>query len=82
MTDLLRRIRKQYLCWRYGICPVHNVMRPHGGYNEGRWGICPTCSRENDGKNTWRNTRYERRRDEAIDRINRDWSPRGGGITP
>lgn len=67
--------RKRWLCWRYGICSVHNTLRPHGGYNEGRWGICHQCNRENHGKNTMRNLRYEEHRCNAQDIINRDWQP-------
>jgi len=70
---MLKRLRKKYLCWRYGICPVHNVLLPHGGYNEGRWSICPTCFGENRAKNIHRDTQYEAARDRAIDIIAADW---------
>lgn len=59
---MIRRLRKWYLCRRYGICPVHNVMRPHDDYSGG-WGICPTCHTENAAKNHYRNTSYEIARD-------------------
>lgn len=72
---MLRKLRKWYLCWRYGICPVHGVLRPHGGYAEGKWGICQTCLAENRGKNEMRNTRYERARDEMLRQAAKEAKP-------
>jgi hypothetical protein len=70
---MIKRIRKWWLCTKYGVCPVHGVLRPHGGYNEGEWGLCPKCREENSAKATWRDTEYESRRQAAIERLDRDW---------
>lgn len=69
----IKRIRKWWLCWRNGICPVHNVLRPHGGYGEGRFGLCPTCRKENEAKSIHRDTQAEWRRNAALERIDADW---------
>jgi hypothetical protein len=71
---MLRRLRKWWLCRRYGICPVHGVLRPHGGYNEGQWGICPKCHEENAGKNVMRDWSTEKSRYDAVERLNADWA--------
>jgi len=72
---MFRKLRKRYLCWRYGICPVHNLLRPHGDYHVGRWGICRQCAVENEGKNHLRNSSYEFAREKARERIRKDWTP-------
>lgn len=71
---MFRRLRKHWLCWRFGICPVHGKLRPHGGYNEGRYGMCPSCREENFGKSTHRDVMHEKSRNAALDRLNRDWA--------
>lgn len=73
MANIFKRIRKRWLCWKYGICPVHGQLRPHGGYNQGRWAICAACLEENRGKSTHRDVVYEASRNEALTRLNRDW---------
>jgi hypothetical protein len=73
MKKLFKRFRKWYLCRKHGICPIHNVLRPHGGYNEGTWGACPTCTKENQAKNIHRDTQAEFRRNTALETIDRDW---------
>ena len=70
---MIKRIRKWWMCRKYGICPIHGELRPHGGYNEGRWGICPVCLRENEAKNIHRDVTREKARSEALQRLDRDW---------
>lgn len=70
---MIRRLRKWYLCRLYGICPVHNQLRPHVGYGGRTWGMCPVCCDENAGKNHQRNTSYEEGRENARNVIDRDW---------
>lgn len=74
LSLVIRRIRKWWICRRFGICPVHSVLRPHGGYNEGQWGLCPKCREENFGKSTHRDVIFEQSRNAALDRLNADWS--------
>ena len=68
-----RRLRKWWVCRRYGICPVHGTLRPHGGYHEDEYGACGTCIAENLGKSRDRDLRQETRRQLALERLNYEW---------
>jgi len=74
--NLVRRLRKWWFCRKYGICPVHGVLRPHGGYNAGKWDICPKCREENSGKSYMRDLAFAQQRHAALERLNRDWMPK------
>jgi hypothetical protein len=70
---MLKRLRKWWYCRRYGICPIHGTLRPHGGYNEGKWAACAKCLEENRGKSIHRDLIYESNRHDALERLNSDW---------
>lgn len=71
--NFVKRLRKWWLCRRYGVCPTHNLLRPYDGGYEGRWGRCPKCVEENRAKTIHRNSTYEWQRNAAVETIDRDW---------